>query len=139
MKLSVKSDYAARAVLGLALAYPSGKPVRIDTLAQGQGIPSKYLTQILIELKAQHVVKSVRGPEGGYLLARPPVQISMGDVLRSVHGEVFESPALTDASCAAELKVAWERLQQAVNSAADGIHFQSLVDASIQSARMYHI
>ncbi len=139
LKLSVKSDYAARAVLGLALSYTAGKPVRIDDLAARQGIPAKYLTQILIELKAQHIVKSVRGPEGGYLLARPPAKITMGDVLRSVDGEVFESPAVGDASCAAELRVVWRQLQETVSAAADAIHFQSLADASLQSARMYHI
>ena len=87
MKLSVKSDYAARAVLGLARHYPTGEVLRIEQLATGQNIPPNYLVQILIELKAQGIAKSVRGKEGGYLLARAPAEISLGDVLRAVHGD----------------------------------------------------
>jgi Rrf2 family protein len=135
----VKSDYAARAVLGLAQAYPSAKPVRVESLAEGQGIPPKYLTRILIELKSGRIVKSVRGAEGGYLLARPPAEITLGDVLRAVHGQVFDSSALSDPACAAELKSAWERLQRAVNTAADGIHFQALLDMGTDKGRMYYI
>ena len=72
MKLSVKSDYAARAVLGLSRQYSTGAAVRADDLADEQGIPVNYLVQILIELKAAQIVRSQRGKEGGYLLARPP-------------------------------------------------------------------
>ena len=77
MKLSVKSDYAARAVLGLARRYAEGGSVRAEDLAAEQGIPPNYLVQILIELKARRIVKSVRGKEGGYLLARPPAGIQV--------------------------------------------------------------
>lgn len=139
MKLSVKSDYAARAVLGLARAFPSGKPVRVEALAEEQGIPAKYLTQILIELKSQRIVKSLRGPDGGYLLARPPAEITLGDVLRSVHGQVFDTPALSDDRCPIELRNAWERLQRAVTTAADSVHFQALADAGLEKAKMYYI
>ena len=72
MNLSVKSDYAARAVLGLAKQYPSGKAVRVEDLAKDQQIPQNYLVQILIELKSKQIVKSVRGKEGGYLLDKAP-------------------------------------------------------------------
>ena len=65
MKLSVKSDYAARAVLGLARQYHSGEAQKVDELAAAQGVPGNYLVQILIELKAQKIVKSIRGKEGG--------------------------------------------------------------------------
>jgi Rrf2 family protein len=139
VKLSVKSDYAARAVLGLARAFPSGKPLRVESLATDQGIPAKYLTQILIELKAQHLVKSVRGPEGGYLLARPPAEITLGDVLRAAHGRLFDTPALADPQCAVELRNAWKRLQSDVSAAADAIQFQELVDAGLEKAKMYYI
>lgn len=139
VKLSVKSDYAVRAMLGLARAHPAGKPVSIEKLASEHGIPAKYLPQILLELKSQQLVKSVRGAEGGYLLARPPMEISLGDVLRCIHGAVFDSPALTDPGCAPELRAAWERLQTAANQAADAIHFQELADASADKAKMYYI
>ena len=59
VKLSVKSDYAARAVLGLSRQYQSGKALRIEDLAKEQNIPQNYLVQILIELKSQKIVKSI--------------------------------------------------------------------------------
>ena len=59
MKLSVKSDYAARAVLGLARHNPSGRAVKVEGLAAEQGVPANYLVQILIELKAQGIARSV--------------------------------------------------------------------------------
>ena len=84
--------------------------MRVEDLAAEQGVPAHYLAQILIELKAQGIAKSVRGKEGGYLLARPPGEITLGDVLRAVQGEVFDTPALSDPDCPAELRRAWKRL-----------------------------
>ena len=139
MKLSVKSDYAARAVLGLARHYPTGAALRVEDLASGQGVPANYLVQILIELKAQGIAKSVRGKEGGYLLARAPAEISLGDVLRAVHGEVFDTPALSDPNCAPELRGAWQRLKDAVDKAAAGITFQQLLDEGAEKEKMYYI
>ena len=139
MKLSAKSDYAARAVLGLAKHYQSGDSLRVEDLAAQQGIPPNYLVQILIELKSQQIVKSVRGKEGGYLLARAPGEITMADVLRCVHGQVFDSPALSDPQCPPELRAAWARIQKAVDDAAASINFQTLLDQSADKEKMYYI
>ncbi len=139
MKLSVKSDYAARAVLGLARHYPTGRAVRVEALAGEQAVPPNYLVQILIELKAQGIVRSVRGKEGGYLLARSPGDITLADVLRAVHGTLFDTPALSDMDCPPELRRAWERLQQAVDAAAGAITFQRLIEESAEKEKMYYI
>ena len=139
MKLSVKSDYAARAVLGLARHYPNGAALRIEELASEQSVPANYLVQILIELKAQGIVRSLRGKEGGYLLAKPPAEINLGDVLREVHGTVFDTPALNDPECAPELRRAWKKLQQSIESTADSITFQQLLEESTDKAKMYYI
>ncbi len=128
VKLSVKSDYAARALLSLARQYEAGRSVKADEMAAEQGIPANYLVQILIELKAKQLVRSVRGKQGGYLLARPPAEITLADVLRAVHGEVFDSPALSDRKCPPELRDAWQRLQESVESAAGALTFQQLVE-----------
>jgi Rrf2 family cysteine metabolism transcriptional repressor len=137
VKLSVKSDYATRAVLSLARHYHKGAARKVEEMGTEEGIPPKYLVQILIELKAKQIVRSVRGKEGGYFLARPPSEITLGDVIRSVHGEVFESPAQTDVKCAAQLREAWNKLQRAVNEAADSITFQQLAEDTIE--KMYYI
>lgn len=139
MKLSVKSDYAARAVIGLARHFHTGAALRVETLAKENGIAANYLVQILIELKARQLVKSVRGKEGGYLLARPPAQITLGDVLRAVHGHVFDSPGLSDGQCPPELRAAWKKLQCALNDTADSITFQQLLDEGNAKREMYYI
>ena len=139
MKLSVKSDYAARAVLWLARHHHEGVPRRVEDLASAQGIPANYLVQILIELKSNQIVRSHRGKDGGYTLARPPAQISLGDVLRCVHGDVFDSPALSDPLCPEELRHAWRKLQRALNESADAITFQQLLEENTDKQKMYYI
>jgi len=139
VKLSVKSDYAARAVLGLARHFALGQTRRAEDLAAEQNIPANYLVQILIELKSQRIVQSVRGKEGGYRLGRAPGEISLGDILRAVHGEVFDSPAFKDANCPAELRAAWQQLKHTVDTAADGITFQQLLEQSNSREKMYYI
>jgi Rrf2 family protein len=139
VKLSVKSDYAARAVLGLARHYSSGAAVRVEDLAAEQAVPGNYLVQILIELKAQGIARSLRGKEGGYLLAKPPAEITLGDVLRAVHGAVFDTPALNDPECPAELRRAWQRLKDSLERTADAVTFQKLLEESSEKEKMYYI
>ncbi len=139
MKLSVKSDYAARAVLGLAKRFAEGASVRAEDLAIEQGIPPNYLVQILIELKSQQIVKSQRGKEGGYLLAKAPADITFGDVLRCVHGQVFDSPAINDPQCPVELRSLWRKLQSTLDETADSVTFQQLLEQSTDKEKMYYI
>lgn len=108
-------------------------------MASAQGIPPNYLVQILIELKSANIVKSQRGKEGGYLLARPPGKITFGDVLRCIHGEIFDSPALNNAQNPPELRQAWRQLRDAVNSTADALTFQQLLEAGGEKNKMYYI
>ncbi len=139
MKLSVRSDYATRAVLGLARHFPSGTPMTVERLAAEQEVPPKFLVQILIELKSQNIVRSLRGKEGGYQLARAPADITLGDVLRCVHGEVFGIDALTNPGCPPELQRAWRRLQGSLDATADAITFQQLLDEGEDRGKMYEI
>lgn len=139
MKLSVKSDYAARAVLALARQHATGQSQRIEDLAGQYAIPAGYLVQILIELKSRKIVRSVRGKAGGYLLAKAPGEISLGDVLRCVHGQVFDSPALNNASCPPELREAWEKFRTSMEVAADSINFQQILEQSAEKEKMYYI
>ncbi len=139
MKLSVKSDYAARAVLGLARHYHEKTSIRAEDLATEQGIPVNYLVQILIELKSKQIVKSQRGKEGGYLLAKAPAEITFGDVLRSIHGEIFDSPALNDSHCPPELRNAWSLLQRTLDETAASLTFQKLLEEGTDRGKMYYI
>ncbi len=84
MRVSAKADYAARAAVELSTA--TDKPMKADRIAEAQGIPAKFLETILLELKHAGIVRSQRGPDGGYTLARPPEEISVADVIRAVDG-----------------------------------------------------
>lgn len=85
MYISVKSDYALLAIFDLASQRP-GEPIRIADIARRQKIPQKFLELILAGLKQAGFVESRRGAEGGYLLARAPESLPVGEVLRSVEG-----------------------------------------------------
>jgi Rrf2 family protein len=84
MRLSAKADYALRASLELASADETH--VKAEALARAQGIPLRFLEQILLDLKHAGLVASQRGAEGGYWLAKPPSEISLADVIRAVEG-----------------------------------------------------
>lgn len=85
MRMSAKAEYAVRAMTQLAVAGP-GSLVKTDDLAKAQGIPPQFLVDILSELRADRLVRSHRGRDGGYELARPADQISIADVLRCIDG-----------------------------------------------------
>jgi Rrf2 family protein len=84
VRVSAKADYAVRAALELAAS--DGESVKGERVAEAQGIPLKFLENILQELRHAGLVRSQRGPEGGYRLGRPASEISLGDVIRSVDG-----------------------------------------------------
>ena len=85
MRLSAKADYAVRAAVELAAVEGQG-PRKAERIADAQSIPIKFLETILLELKHAGIVRSQRGPDGGYTLARPAASISIADVIRAVDG-----------------------------------------------------
>src|SRR5467141_884697 len=85
MNISVKGEYALQAVFDLS-SQPPGHPVKIADIARRQKIPQKFLELILASLKQGGFVESRRGAEGGYLLARPASQITVGEVVRYMEG-----------------------------------------------------
>jgi Rrf2 family transcriptional regulator, cysteine metabolism repressor len=95
MKLSLRGEYALRALLVLGLNY-SPQVVRIHKISQEQNIPQRFLEQILNDLKSARVVESRRGVSGGYRLARRPTEITLAEVIRHMEG------ALAPVSCVSE-------------------------------------
>jgi len=87
MKVGSRGDYGLRALVYLASRENEGEPVQIHAIAERQQIPEDYLRQLLVNLRLAGLVRSVRGPHGGYLLAKPAGEISMGQVI-----EVLEGP-----------------------------------------------
>src|SRR5438552_10686053 len=95
MKLSLRGEYALRALLVLGLNYPQSV-LRIQNISQQQNIPKRFLEQILNDLKSAGVVASKRGVAGGYRLARAPEEITLAAVIRHIEG------ALAPVSCVSE-------------------------------------
>lgn len=94
MRTTAKVDYAVRAAIELARGYPDDgsrpAPMTRQSIAEAQDIPSKFLENILTDLKRSRLIGSVRGAEGGYWLQRPPDQISMADLIRAVEGPLAD-------------------------------------------------
>lgn len=86
MKLSAKAEYGCVALLELARANRASQPVRIRSIASGQGIPERFLVQILLILKSAGLVESTRGASGGYRLAREPGDITVLDIVEAIDG-----------------------------------------------------
>jgi Rrf2 family protein len=87
MKLSTRSRYGTRMMLDLAQHYDDG-PVQIGEIAKRQDISVKYLEQLIIPLKKANYITSVRGPKGGHVLAKPPEEITVGEVVNVLEGGI---------------------------------------------------
>ena len=85
MHVTAKADYAVRAVVELA-AGSQDAPRKVDEVAQAQGIPVSFLENILTQLRSSGIVRSQRGPEGGYWLAKPAAELNLAQVIRAVEG-----------------------------------------------------
>jgi Rrf2 family protein len=88
MKVSTRGDYASRALLSLALHGGQTQPTSVRDIAERTGLPQPYLEQILLALKGAGLVRSKRGVGGGYVLARSPAQITLGQIVSAVEGPI---------------------------------------------------
>lgn len=111
MRVSARTDYAVRATAALA-ALEAGGPVKAIDIAEDQQIPVKFLQGVLTELRIARIVKSTRGPDGGFMLARPAADITLADVFRAIDGPLINvrDESLTDLDypgAAALLREVW--------------------------------
>ena len=88
MKVSTRGDYASRALLSLALHAEESGPTSVRDIAERTGLPQPYLEQILLALKGAGIVRSKRGVGGGYILAREPALITLGEIVSAVDGPI---------------------------------------------------
>ena len=88
MKVSTRGDYASRALLSLALHSDESGPTSVRDIAERTGLPQPYLEQILLALKGAGLVRSKRGVGGGYVLARAPEDITLGQIVSAVDGPI---------------------------------------------------
>jgi len=127
--LSKKSKYGVKAMLALARR-PGTSPVMVTDIASEERIPKKFLDQILLELKRNGLVESRRGKRGGYLLARPADDISLGEIIRILEGPLALLPCVSvtayrrcdecgdEAACG--LRLAFKRVRDATAAILDG-------------------
>ncbi len=132
MKLSTKGRYGLRAMVDLAVHEEEG-PVSIQAIAKRQDLSEKYLEQLLGMLKRAGFVRSVRGSQGGYRLAREGREISVGDVLRALEGDLspvdcsgFSENTSCRASSSCVTKYVWKRLGECMEATLDGITLEEL-------------
>lgn len=133
MKLSTRGKYGVRAVFEIALHYGKG-PITIKEIADRQGISFSYLEQILHRLGKAGVIESVRGPAGGYLLARKPSDLTIGDIVRALEGPIALSHCLEPGEsgdcnqaedCVA--RMVWVKVGAKIEEALDSISFNDLL------------
>jgi Rrf2 family protein len=149
MKLSTKGRYGIQAMFELALYYGEG-PISLKTIAENEGLSEHYLEQLIAILRKADLVKSVRGAQGGYMLAAPPDKITVGDVIRTLEGSLAPADCVledTPFECSraggCPTKLVMERIRDSINKVIDSITLQDMVDdhrrLNQKSAFMYYI
>lgn len=144
MKISARTEYACIAMLELAKNYQAGGPVRIRHIAERHDVPPRFLVQILLQLKGAGLVDSVRGAAGGYRLASPPDEVSLGQVMEAVEatsgGDELRSAAKADSPLVKVLINAWRRVIDVQREMLHSISVSDLVEQSLtEHEEMYHI
>ena len=143
MKLSTKGRYGLKAIMDIA-EYSADEAVCIKHISERQNISERYLEQLMRKLRKAGLVKSVRGANGGYMLAKEPSEISVGDIIRATEGDLKavhcggDDPDNTCGNadlCAA--RYVWDRINNAIEAAVDTVYLSELVDKSLELKELY--
>lgn len=137
MRVSAKADYAVRAAIELSVA--GDGPIKGERISQAQDIPLKFLENILLELRHSGLVRSQRGAEGGYWLARPAEEITLAEVIRAVEGPIAnvrgEGPQDVDYSgSAARLKDVWIAVRANLRSVLEAVTLADVARGELPAA-----
>jgi len=133
MKLSTRSRYGTRMMLDLAQRYDQG-PVQIGEVSKRENISVKYLEQLIIPLKKANFIKSVRGPKGGHMLAKPPEEITVGEIVRILEGEInlsscIEHPEVCDRTTRCLTRGVWEEATKAMYDKLNSVTLSKMINA----------
>ncbi len=141
LKVSTKGRYGLRAIVDLAVNDREGQ-VSLKSVAERQGLSENYLEQLFSSLKKSGLVKSIRGAQGGYLLAKPAEKILVGDVLRSLEGTLcpvdcidLEMPVSCDKADSCVTAAVWAKLRDKINEVVDSITVADLVQQHQEKTR----
>lgn len=132
MKLSTKGRYGLKAMFELSINQKDG-PVPLKLIARNQNISDQYLEQIFAKLRKANLVQSVRGAQGGYLLAKGANNITVGDILTVLEGPISLSDCVLDEdvcenSSICVTKVVWEKIKKGIDEVVDSITLQDMIN-----------
>ena len=132
MKLSTRSRYGTRMMLDLAQHYDQG-PVQIGDVSKRENISVKYLEQLIIPLKKANFIKSVRGPKGGHMLAKPPEEITVGDIVRILEGGIdlsscIENPEVCDRTTRCLARGVWGEATKAMYDKLNSVTLSKMIN-----------
>jgi Rrf2 family protein len=143
MAFSAKTEYGLVALLELAGIHGQGGVLQVAEIAQRQGIPDRYLEQMLTSLRRGRILRSIRGPRGGYQLARPPAEILVAEVIQCLEGDVASRGGARRDTPETEVLAALEtRLDRAQRAILEGTSLLDLLDERdrlVQAQSMYYI
>ncbi len=141
MKLSTRSRYGTRLMLDMAQHYNEG-PIQLGDIAKRQEVSVKYLEQIIIPLKRAHYIESVRGPKGGHILARPPAEITVAEIVAVLEDgislvECVDEPSVCERAPACPTRLLWKEAAEAMFDKLKAVTLADLVEkAKTMKGRM---
>lgn len=139
MKLSSRTRYGMRAILELAIEYGK-EPLQIKVIAEREDISNKYLEQLIAMLKASGLVRSIRGPRGGYMLAKPPEEIQLKEIFLTLEGpmvpaECLQHPEYCPRCTDCATRQIWQELQDAIFGVLESVTLADLVERSLNAKK----
>ena len=137
MKLSTKGRYASRAMLDLSLHFGEG-PIMVKDIARRHNLSERYLEQLLIPLKTAGLVRGIRGARGGFMLAKPPSEIRLLDIIRIMEGstspvECVDDERLCSASDKCATREVWKEMKEAIDNVLMATTLEDLKDNHIKA------
>ncbi|OIN98615.1 Rrf2 family transcriptional regulator [Candidatus Desantisbacteria bacterium CG1_02_38_46] len=147
MKLSTKVRYGMRAMLELAVGYGKG-PILLRVIGKKQKISEKYLEQLLVPLKSTGLIKSIRGPNGGYILSKSPAQLKLSEIVDALEGPTclvgcIEDPKTCSFVESCVTRDVWIEMQEAIKQILNSITLENLVERQQKKkvilGTIYHI
>lgn len=137
MNISSRCEYACRAMVELARNEHAEVPLTASEIAERRSIPEKYLVHILLQLKHSGLIRSVRGPQGGYFLAKQPEEISLFHIVEAIDGKVLDPRPVDDAN-GRDLEKTWREVAEHIEGVLDKVSLREILERAAEGS-MYYI
>lgn len=135
MKLSTRGRYGLKVMYQLAVKYGEG-PISLNVIAEKENLSQNYLEQLVSVLRKEELINSVRGAQGGYMLAKPPEDITVGNILRVLEGSIGPADCVIEGNYECEneeecvTKLVWEQIKDSIDNVIDSITLEDMVNKS---------